>query len=108
MNIMKSRTSLLLPTADKVMKEFGNNLKLARLRRKLSVEQIAERAGISRTTLWLVEKGAPSVAMGTYAQVLFVLGLEKDLLQVASDDLLGRKLQDAQLSIKERSPKRKR
>jgi len=83
-------------------------MKLARLRRKLSVEQIAERAGISRTTLWLVEKGAPSVAMGTYAQVLFVLGLEKDLLKVASDDLLGRKLQDAQLSIKERSPKRKR
>ncbi len=105
---MKTRTSLLLPTADKVMKEFGNNIKLARLRRKLSVEQIAERAGISRTTLWLVEKGAPSVAMGTYAQVLFVLGLEKDLLKVASDDLLGRKLQDAQLSIKERSPKRKR
>ena len=104
---MKARTSPLLPTADKVMKEFGNNIKLARLRRKLSVEQIAERAGISRTTLWLVEKGAPSVAMGTYAQVLFVLGLEKDLLKVASDDLLGRKLQDAQLSIKERSPKRK-
>jgi len=105
---MKSRTSLLLPTADKIMKELGNNLKLARLRRKLSVEQISERAGISRTTLWLVEKGAPSVAMGTYAQVLFVLGLEKDLLKVASDDLLGRKLQDAQLSMKERSPKRKR
>jgi transcriptional regulator with XRE-family HTH domain len=105
---MESRTSLLLPTADRIIKEFGNNLKLARLRRKLSVEQIAERAGISRTTLWLVEKGAPSVAMGTYAQVLFVLGLEKDLLKVASDDLLGRKLQDAQLSIKERSPKKKR
>ena len=105
---MKVRTSLLLPTADGIMKEFGNNLKLARRRRKLSVEQIAERAGISRTTLWLVEKGAPSVAMGTYAQVLFVLGLEKDLLKVAGDDLLGRKLQDAQLSIKERSPKKKR
>jgi len=105
---MKSRTSLLLPTADKIMKEFGNNMKLARLRRKLSAEQIAERTGVSRTTLWLVEKGAPSVAMGTYVQVLFVLGLEKDLLKVASDDPLGRKLQDAQLNMKERSPKRKR
>lgn len=105
---MKSKTAILLPTADRIMKEFGNNMKLARLRRKLNVEQIAERAGISRTTLWLVEKGAPSVAMGTYAQVLFVLGLEKDLLRVASDDLLGRKLQDAQLNMKERSPKRKR
>lgn len=103
---MKQRTLILLPTADKIMKELGNNMKLARLRRKLSVEQIAQRAGISRTTLWLVEKGTPGVAMGTYVQVLFVLGLEKDLLKVASDDLLGRKLQDAQLSMKERSPKR--
>ena len=83
-------------------------MKLVRLRRKLSVEQIAELAGISRRTLWLVEKGATGVAIGTYTQVLFVLGLEKDLLKVASDDLLGRKLQDAQLSMKERSPKRKR
>ena len=106
--MMKSKTAILLPTPDRIMKEFGNNIKLARLRRKLSLEQIAERAGISRTTLWLVEKGAPSVAMGTYVQVLFVLGLEKDLLMVASDDLLGRKLQDAQLNMKERSPKRKR
>ena len=59
---------------------MGENIKLARLRRKLTAEQVAERAGISRSTLWQVEKGLPSVSMGTYAQVLFVLGLEKDLL----------------------------
>ena len=106
--MMKSKTAILLPTPDRIMKEFGNNIKLARLRRKLSLEQIAERAGISRTTLWLVEKGAPSGAMGHDVQVLFVLGSEKDLLMVASDDLLGRKLQDAQLNMKARSPKRKR
>ena len=105
---MKSRGALLLPAADKVIKEFGSNLKLARRRRRLSVEQVAERAGVSRTTLWLVEKGAPGVAMGTYVQVLFVLGLEKDLLKVAADDVLGRKLQDAQLTVKERAPKKKR
>ncbi|HLG03753.1 MAG TPA: helix-turn-helix transcriptional regulator [Bacteroidia bacterium] len=89
------------------MKELGENMKLARLRRRLSTGQVAERAGISRATLWQVEKGAPTVAMGTYCQILFVLGLEKDLLKVAADDILGRKLQDAGLIVKKRAPKRK-
>ncbi len=79
------------------MAELGENIKLARLRRKLTAGQVAERAGISRRTLVSVEKGSPSVAMGTYAQVLFVLGLADDLPNVAKDDLLGRKLQDAGL-----------
>ena len=100
------KTPLLLPDLQKILKEFGENIKLARLRRKLSAEQVAERANISRSTLWLIEKGTPSVAMGTYLQVLFVLGLEKDLLSVAADDKLGRKLQDAKLMVKERAPKK--
>ncbi len=104
---MNSRKLLLLPSALKVLKELGENIKLARLRRKLSAAQIAERANISRATLWHVEKGSPSVAMGIYCQVLFILGLEKDLLKVAADDSLGRKLQDAELVVKERAPKRK-
>ena len=85
---------------------MGENIKLARLRRKLSAEMVAERAGISRATLWQIEKGAPSVAMGAYFQVLLVLGLEKDFLKLAEDDELGRKLQDIGLITKERSPKR--
>lgn len=104
---MEKRKLLLLPSALKVLKELGENIKLARLRRKLSAAQIAERANISRATLWYVEKGSPSVAMGIYCQVLFILGLEKDLLKVAADDSLGRKLQDAELVVKERAPKRK-
>ena len=103
---MRTKKTILLPSTQKVLKEFGENIKLARLRRKLSAEQIAERANISRSTLWLVEKGTPSVAIGTYVQVLFVLGLEKDFLQVALDDKLGRKLQDAELLVKERAPKK--
>ncbi len=104
---MSKKKAPILPSSRKIMKELGENLKLARLRRKLSAEQVAERAGISRATLWQVEKGAPTVAMGTYCQVLFVLGLEKDLLKVAADDILGRKLQDAELVPKERAPKKK-
>ncbi|QXV66867.1 helix-turn-helix transcriptional regulator [Mucilaginibacter sp. 21P] len=97
---------ILLPKAQRVLTEFGENLKLARLRRKLSMEQVSERAGISRSTLWQVEKGKPSVTMGAYFQVLFVLGLEKDFLKLGSDDELGRKLQDAGLITRERSPKK--
>ena len=88
------------------MTELGENIKLARLRRKLSTEQVAERANIARTTLWAIEKGLPNVALGSYVQVLFVLGLEKDLLRLAGDDPLGRKLQDAKLLVKERAPKK--
>ncbi|MBL7888653.1 MAG: helix-turn-helix domain-containing protein [Bacteroidia bacterium] len=105
---MEQRKAILLPSLNKVLKELGENIKLARLRRKLSAAQVAERARISRATLWHVEKGSPSVAMGIYAQVLFVLGLDKDLLKVAADDTLGRKLQDAELMIKERAPKKKK
>ena len=103
---MKSKSSSILPKTQKILDELKKNIKLARLRRKISTEQIAERAGISRSTLWMVEKGTPTVAMGAYLQVLFVLGLEKDLLKVANDDILGRKLQDAELHVKERAPKK--
>ncbi|MCG6915019.1 helix-turn-helix domain-containing protein [bacterium BMS3Abin03] len=92
---------------NKILKELGENIKLARLRRKLSAQQVAERAGIVRRTLYDIERGRPNVSIGNYAQVLSVLGLENELLNVAKDDLLGRKLQDVKLIVKERAPKRK-
>jgi transcriptional regulator with XRE-family HTH domain len=98
----------LLPKLENVLVEAGENIRLARLRRKLSAEQVAERANISRPTLWSVEKGSSTVAIGAYAQVLFVLGLEADLLKLAGEDLLGRKLQDAKLLTRERAPKKNR
>lgn len=101
-----SNQSAILPNLKRILEDFGENIKLARLRRKLSTEQVAERANISRPTLWSIEKGMPGVSIGAYAQVLFVLGLEKDLLKVAEDDKLGRKLQDADLVVKERAPKK--
>ncbi|MEA5402982.1 helix-turn-helix domain-containing protein [Arcicella sp. DC2W] len=103
---MNSKATILLPTAAKILAQLGEDIRLARLRRKLSAEQVAERADISRTTLWLIEKGTPSVAMGTYLQVLFVLGLEKNFLNLANDDILGRKLQDADLLVKRRASRK--
>lgn len=103
---MRGTKTVLLPKLTKVLEEMGENIKLARLRRKLTTAQVAERTGISRSTLWQVEKGLPSVALGAYAQALFVLGLEKDLQLVAKDDALGRKLQDAALPVRRRAPKK--
>lgn len=96
----------LLPRLQLLLAEVGENIRLARLRRKLSAALVAERADISRTTLLAIEKGAASVSMGTYLQVLFTLGLEKTIMQLAADDALGRKLQDAGLVVRDRAPKR--
>jgi transcriptional regulator with XRE-family HTH domain len=98
---------VLLPKHKKILEQLGENIKLARLRRKFSAEQVAERANISRPTLTAIEKGSESVSIGLYFQALLVLGLEKDLLLLAKDDELGRKLQDANLISKERAPKKR-
>lgn len=103
---MSRTASPLLPTLARHLTDLGENIRLARLRRRLSAAQVAERAGITRTTLRGVERGDGSVSMGAYASVLFTLGLEQDLDGVACDDELGRKLQDAGLSVKRRAPRR--
>ncbi len=102
-----SRTSpSLLPRISRLLEQVGNNLKLARLRRRYSAETVSQRAGISRKTLYRAEQGDPAVALGIYARVLQVLRLEQGLEFLAADDELGRKLQDALLTTKRRSPKR--
>lgn len=98
--------TILLPSQQKILDHLGENLRLARLRRDLSAEQVAERAGIGRSTLHKAESGDGGVAISTYLKVLFVLGLEKDLEKVAEDDLFGRRLQDAKLTTKERASKK--
>jgi transcriptional regulator with XRE-family HTH domain len=95
----------ILPKNLKILKELGENIKLARLRRRISSEQMAERTGTSRKTIYNIEQGSPTVSIGSYLQVLFVVGLEKDLLKVAGEDILGRKLQDAGILTKMRAPK---
>ncbi|MBO6095776.1 MAG: helix-turn-helix domain-containing protein [Bacteroidales bacterium] len=84
----------------------GEQIRLARLRRNLSMEQVAERAQCSIPTLTKVEKGVATVAIGTYLRVLYVLGLNQDILLIAKDDPLGRSIQDINLPHRERASKK--
>ena len=94
---MNSKRQTLFPKHLKILQELGENIKLARKRRKLTTIQVSERAGIDRTTLYLIEKGTPSVSMGAYFNVLRVLGLQDDFLKLASEDKQGRDIQDLEL-----------
>lgn len=98
----------VLPLLQRILEELGENIRLARLRRKFSAELIAQRAGIARNTLRAIERGDAHVTFSAYANVLLCLGLEKDLKLIARDDVLGRKLQDANLTIKARAPRLKK
>ena len=104
---MNKRGVAVSPETAEILEQMGEQIKLARLRRRLSAELVAERAGISRATLWNVEKGSPSVAIGIYAAVLHALGnMDNDFLLVAKDDELGRTLQDLELPMRRRAPKK--
>ncbi len=106
---MPRKTAPLSPTLNDILKVLGENIKLARLRRKITTTMLAERAGMTRVTLRKVEKGDSGVTLGAYASVLFSLTLEKDLLLIAKDDVLGRKLQDIGLiHPRQRVAKRKK
>jgi transcriptional regulator with XRE-family HTH domain len=94
---MRSKKQILLPKFQKILELLGENIKLARKRRKLTTIQVAERAGIDRTTLYQIEKGNSGVSIGSYFNVLRVLGLHEDFLKLAADDEFGRKLQDLEL-----------
>jgi len=105
---MARKTSSVHPVVLQHLSGLGENLRLARLRRRFSAELVSERAGMSRTTLRQIERGDPTVSIGAYLNVLQSLGLHKDLALVAQDDELGRKLQDAGLPQRIRAPKRRR
>ncbi|MEZ5104653.1 MAG: helix-turn-helix transcriptional regulator [Draconibacterium sp.] len=94
---MATKKQILLPKFQKILEQMGENIKLARKRRNLTTIQVAERAGINRSTLYYIEKGSPGVALGAYFNVLRVLGLQDDFLKLAADDEFGRKLQDLKL-----------
>jgi transcriptional regulator with XRE-family HTH domain len=94
---MEKRKYVIFPKYNELLSQMGENIKLARKRRKLTTTQVAERANIARSTLYLIEKGDPSVALGAYFNVLRVFGLQEDILKLGADDIFGRKLQDLEL-----------
>lgn len=88
------------------MEIVGEQIKLARLRRNLSIAQVAERATCSTLTISRIEKGAPTVAIGIYLRVLYALQLDDDILLIAKEDKLGKSLQDLGLKNRERASKK--
>lgn len=104
---MGRKTTLPLPKVGRILAELGENIRLARLRRRIAASLLAERAGMARATLRAIERGDPGVTIGAYANALSSLGLIADLAEVGKDDALGRKLQDLELETKQRAPKRR-
>jgi transcriptional regulator with XRE-family HTH domain len=104
---MANRVTPLYPVSAKEMKALGQRLRDARLRRRFSMETVCVRANLSRPTLYKIENGDPSVAIGFYIQVLRVLGLLEDLSLIAKEDELGRRLQDESLPQRRRAPRKK-
>jgi transcriptional regulator with XRE-family HTH domain len=94
------RSAVVFPKSQKVLSQLGENIQLARKRRNYTQTLISERTGLSRLTIRKIEHGDPKVSLGHYVAVLGVLGLVEDLAKVASDDELGRKLQDIKLMSK--------
>ena len=103
----KSTMGTKLPRKlEQKMQVVGEQIRLARLRRNLSVAQVAERATCSPLTVSRIEKGIPTVAIGIYLRVLYALQLDDDILSLAKDDELGRALQDMNLSPRKRASKK--
>ena len=94
---MPRKPPVVFPQEQRLLSQLGERLKLARLRRKLSNAVVAQRSGISRSSLYKVEAGDPGATLGTYLRVMAVLGLEGDINALAADDKVGRKLQDLAL-----------
>jgi transcriptional regulator with XRE-family HTH domain len=104
---MRSKKAVFRPKETAILQQLGENIRLARLRRQLTMEQVAERANIGRSTLWHVEKGSDHISIGIILKVLSVFSMENELKTLAKDDEFGQKLQDIGLLVKKRAPRSK-
>lgn len=102
---MKSQFKLPIPV-QRALRQLGKDINAARRRRRITMQLMAERAGLGRSTIGRIEKGDPTVSMGGYASVIFVLGMTDRLntLIEASSDLVGLGLQDEELPKRIRTP----
>ena len=92
------RKPIAISAADRaLLVQLGDRLRLARLRRRLSVTAVAGQAGVSRATLYSAENGGEAVTIGTYLRFLAVLGLQSDIAMIAAEDAPGREAQDRPL-----------
>lgn len=103
---MAKPVNTMLPATAELLQRFGERLRLARLRRKLTAKQVAARAGIAPLTLRNVESGTAGVTIGAYLAVMQALGLERELDQLAAQDPHGRHLQDSRLEGRTRKVRR--
>lgn len=103
---MSKKIHLPVPV-QKDLRGLGKNISDARRRRRIAMDLMSERSGFSRVTLSKIEKGDPSVSMGAYASVLFVLGMSNNLARVAdaSHDIVGRELEEESLPKRIRMPR---
>ena len=94
----------------RALRKLGQDINDARRRRRITIALMAERAGLSRTTIGKIEKGDETSSIGGYASVLFVLGMEKRLSELVDSvhDLVGRRLEDEKLPQRIRLPNRKK
>jgi hypothetical protein len=101
--------ALPLP-ATRALRKLGHDIKDARRRRRIPVEIAAQRASISKPTLIKVERGDPTVAMGSYAAVLFVLGMSDRLTELAApnNDPVGLQLEEENLPQRIRGARRQK
>lgn len=103
---MAKISTILTEKTEDHLKVMGKQIRNARIRRNMPAEELAEKSGVSISTIWAIEKGAPTVSVGKIAAVLSVLKLDKDFEKIAADDTQGRKLQDKNLPQRARKPKK--
>ena len=103
---MPSASPPIFPQEQRMLSAFGERLRLARLRRQLTTVAVAQRAGISRTSLYKAERGDPNISLGMYLRILATMSLDKDISALAADAHVGRKLQDLALEPAPRARKR--
>lgn len=91
----------------KILEKMGTQIKKARLRRNISVEEITDHAGISETTFYSIEKGTPTVSIGAYAAVLAALELDNDLELIALDEAGKKQFSEQNLQRRKRATRKK-